>query len=170
MRGRWSKDLLLLYRGQSPRCVILWLAKQISALYICIISAITEPTIINAINMPIIALCHRPLLFFFFFTTLFFFTIFSFLFLGMLIPNPTNNRIGLIPFKNIVQEKERSGVLKIRKKKEKNIPAYSNRIAGIQLLYFLPFASVNSVQFITPPVTSLLFAWIICGYEPVLMV
>jgi len=51
--------------------------QQLFALHICIISAITEPTIINAINMPIIALCHRPLLFFFF-TTLFFFTIFSF--------------------------------------------------------------------------------------------
>jgi uncharacterized membrane protein YvlD (DUF360 family) len=43
------------------------------ALHICVIIAITEPTIINANDIPIIALCHLPLPFSF--LPLFFFTI-----------------------------------------------------------------------------------------------
>ena len=45
-----------------------------------------------------------------------------------------------------------------------------SRIAGIPSAYRLPFLSTNSVQVIRPPVTSLLAAWMICGYEPVRIV
>ena len=40
---------------------------------------------------------------------------------------------------------------------------HSNLIAGIQSVYVFPFASTNEVQVIVPPVTTLLFACIICG-------
>ena len=39
--------------------------------------------------------------------------------------------------------------------------SHSNFIAGIQSVYVFPFASVNRVHVIVPPVTSLLGSWII---------